>query len=115
MTFSTKNGFIKNITCSTINVVRVCVKRRLHTAYARLSGCSGCSGAFRVFRVFRVFRDFRELRVFRDFRELRVFREFRVFGRVLLRPISTWAIVFFHLGQFYLGQVRHRPGPKLGG
>ena len=36
-------------------------------------------------------------------------------GRVLLRPISTEAIVFFYLGQFYLGQVRLRPGQKLGG
>ena len=36
-------------------------------------------------------------------------------GRVLLRPISTWAIVFFYLGQFYLGQVRLRPGRKLSG
>ena len=30
-------------------------------------------------------------------------------GRVLLGPISTWAIVFFYSGQFYLGQVRLRP------
>ena len=36
-------------------------------------------------------------------------------GRVLLRPISTYAIVFFYLGQFYFGQVRLRPGRKLGG
>ena len=35
-------------------------------------------------------------------------------GRVLLRPILTQAIVFFHLGQFFLGQVRLRPGLKLG-
>ena len=47
MTFSTNDGFLQNITCGTINIVRVCVKasqaegrRRLHTntAYARLSG-----------------------------------------------------------------------------
>ena len=47
MTFSSNNGFIQNVTCGTINIVRVCVKaspaegrRRLHTntAYARLSG-----------------------------------------------------------------------------
>ena len=30
-------------------------------------------------------------------------------GRVLLRPISTQAIVFFYLGQFYFGQVRLGP------
>ena len=31
------------------------------------------------------------------------------FGRVLLGPISTWAIVFFFLGQFYSGQVQFGP------
>ena len=32
-----------------------------------------------------------------------------VLGRVLLRPISTLAIIFFFLGQFYSGQVRLGP------
>ena len=36
-------------------------------------------------------------------------RDCRRDGRVLLRPISTQAIVFFYLGQFYLGQVQLRP------